>query len=99
MVFMRMQPYHVQLRWMAVNLLLSFMGAALGWCFSWQAFIDKALLAYMSGATAQDIFDALEFEEFSQVGSVLRVAATATVRTERVNAEAFARCVGTGSGK
>jgi hypothetical protein len=78
-----------------VNLLLSFMGASLGWAFGWQAFIDKALLAYMSGATAQDVFDALEFDEFSQVGSVLRVAATGAIRPERVNAEAFARCVPT----
>jgi hypothetical protein len=80
-----------QVRWIAVNLLLSFMGATLGWAISWHAFVDTALLAYLSGSSAQDVFDALEFEEFGQVGSVLRVASEVSVAHEEVNAEAFAR--------
>lgn len=81
------------MRWLAVRCLLCFMGATMGWAFSWEAFIDAALLAYMAGVSAQDLFDALDIEEFSQAGSIFRAAAGASVNTETVNAEAFARCV------
>jgi hypothetical protein len=75
-----------------VHLLLSFMGATLGWAISWRGFIDTALLAYFSGLAAQDLFDALEPAEFAQVGSIFRVAGGAAIESAEVNAEAFARC-------
>ena len=81
----------MQTRWLAVNLLLSFMGATLGWAISWRAFVDTALLAYFSGHSAQEVFDALPYEEFGQVGSVFRVAEQGSTASEEINAEAFAR--------
>lgn len=82
----------VQTRWLAVNMLLGFMGAALGWAISWRCFIDTALLAYLSGLTAQEAFDALDVAEFSQAGSILRIASSAEVQPDAANAEVFARC-------
>ena len=81
----------MQARWLAVHLLLAFMGATLGWAVSWHAFIDTALLAYLSGASAQQLFDALHYDEFAQVGSVLRMETQVAVAPEEANADAFAR--------
>lgn len=85
-------PFHVQGRWLAVTLLLCFMGATLGWGISWQLFIDTALLAYLAGASAQEVFDHLDPEEFSQAGEIFKAVSSATVQPEKINAEAFARC-------
>jgi hypothetical protein len=74
-----------------VRCLLSFMGACMGWACAWEAFIDTALLAYLAGTSAQSLFDALDPEEFSQAGCIFRAAASATVNSDRINAEAFAR--------
>ena len=73
-------------------MLLGFMGAALGWAISWRCFMDTALLAYLSGLTAQDAFDALDVAEFSQAGSILRIASSAEVQPDAANAQVFARC-------
>lgn len=82
----------VQARWMAVTMLLCFMGATLGWSISWQLFVDAALLAYLSGVTAQQLYDQLLPKEFSQAGEILKAVSSATVAAEKINAEAFARC-------
>ena len=87
------RPSKLQARWLAVSLLLSFMGATLGWALSWSHFVDRALLAYLSGFTAQEVFDTLALEEFGQVGSVFRIAQDVSIASDEANAEAFARCV------
>jgi hypothetical protein len=83
----------LQGRWLAVTLLLSFMGATLGWSISWHIFIDTALLAYLAGISAQAIFDHLDAEEFSQAGEMFKAVSSASVQPEKINAEAFALCV------
>lgn len=82
----------IQARWMSVTMLLCFMGATLGWSISWQLFIDAVLLAYLSGASAQQLYDQLLPKEFSQAGEIFRAVSSASVAAEKINAEAFARC-------
>lgn len=82
----------VQARWMSVTMLLCFMGASMGWSISWQLFVDTALLAYLSGATAQQVHDQLKGEEFSQAGTIFQAVSSAGVAAEKINSEAFARC-------
>lgn len=73
-------------------MLLCFMGATLGWSISWQLFIDSVLLAYLAGATAQQLYDQLLPKEFSQAGEIFKAVSSASVAAEKINAEAFARC-------
>ena len=82
----------IQARWMSVTMLLCFMGATLGWSISWQLFIDAVLLAYLSGASVQQLYDQLLPKEFSQAGEIFRAVSSASVAAEKINAEAFARC-------
>lgn len=77
---------------MSVTMLLCFMGATLGWSISWQLYVDSTLLAYLSGATAQQLYDQLLATEFSQAGAIFKAVSSATVTAEGINAEAFARC-------
>jgi hypothetical protein len=81
----------MQARWLAVTMLLCFMGATLGWSISWQLLLDSALLAYLSGATAQQLYDQLLPQEFSQAGEIFKAVSSASVAPERINSEAFAR--------
>lgn len=83
----------MQVRWLAVHMLLAFMGAAMGWAYSWRAFVGKALLAYMAGVSAQDLMDQVSQQEFSQAGTMFKAAASATIQSEKINAEAFSRWV------
>lgn len=83
----------VQVRWLAVRALIAFMGACMGWALSWDSFLEACLLAYVAGVPAQALFDAIDIEEFTQAGSVLRAAASAEAGPEHVNGEAFARCM------
>lgn len=82
-----------QARWLAVKLLLAFMGATMGWAFSYQVFVDTALLAYLSGASVSEISSCLKQHEFSQAGALLQAASDETARSEAVNADAYCRCV------
>lgn len=82
----------MQVRWLAVRMLLAFMGAAMGWAYSWRAFVNTALLAYMAGVSAQNLMDQVSQQEFSQAGTMFKAAASATIQSEKINAEAFARC-------
>lgn len=82
----------MQVRWLAVHMLLAFMGAAMGWAYSWRAFVNNALLAYMAGVSAQDLMDQVSQQEFSQAGTMFKAAASATIQSEKINAEAFSRC-------
>lgn len=74
-------------------MLLAFMGAAMGWAYSWRAFVDAALLAYMSGVSAQQLMYQVSRQEFSQAGTMFKAAASASIQSEKINAEAFARFV------
>lgn len=76
-----------------MRLLLAFMGAAMGWAYSWRVFVNSALLAYMAGVSAQDLMDQVSQQEFSQAGTMFKAAASATIQSEKINAEAFARSV------
>lgn len=67
------------------------MGATMGWAFSYQVFVDTALLAYLSGASVSQIASSLKQHEFAQAGALLKTAADKTARSEATNAEAYCR--------
>lgn len=81
----------MQKRWLAVHLLLAFIGAQCGWALSWQSFIDSALLGYLAGTPAQSLYDQLATQEFAQAGTLFQVAGGAPVASQQANAELFAR--------
>eukprot|EP00892_Ulva_mutabilis_P009668 jgi/Ulvmu1/7073/UM033_0134.1 len=86
---------HTQIRWLAVRMLLAFMGAAMGWAYSWHMFVNTALLAYMAGVSAEDLMSQVSQQEFSQAGTMFKAAASASIQSEKINAEAFARWLST----
>ena len=70
------------------------MGASLGWATSFNAFVETALLAYVSGATASELSNALDARAFEQAGQLLR-SQWDGITVKDVNAEAFRRWLST----
>jgi hypothetical protein len=101
------QQQQPSVRSLAVRLVVCFMGAVLGeGAFSTNAFAACALDAYARGIAAEELFSALEPEEFAQAGGLVRAtgaaaaAATAAggsasaagaLAAQEINARLFAR--------
>ncbi|PSC70908.1 hypothetical protein C2E20_5721 [Micractinium conductrix] len=75
----------------AVRLLISFMGAALGWQYSAWDFVDAACECYRKGWTADDVFGRLQDEEFAQSGGVGQLKVARLPGTSSVTAALLTR--------
>ena len=84
-----------QVQWLAIQLLVAFMGATLGWAVSFNTFVETALLAYLSGAAASELFEAVDEQHFALTGQLMRSKSQDDTVTE-VNSEAFRRCASRG---
>lgn len=75
----------------AIRLLICFNGAALGYLRSVKAFVKESFKCYLQGWTADELFSALQDEEFAQSGGVTRFGVANVPGGKNVSAALFAR--------
>ena len=87
----RTEQHQQEVRNAAIRLLVCFNGAALGYLRSAKAFVNECFKSYLQGWTADELFSALQDEEFAQSGGVTRFGVANVPGGKHVSAALFAR--------